>query len=221
MAARSFGVLARCASALGALLALSACVDDGVSMHVICPIFPEIEDNVCTYDPAGETCVLEGAMNLKLTSVYKQSLRVQSGLKARERNVPPLGETNGVQVRSARVDIRLPNGARLDFQDDRFPIPYDVLASGYIPPASTGVVTVTLIPPEYAAVLRDRVVGSTPQVVLAVQLKGKTDGAETVEAGEYTWPVRLLDDFPNGKCVPGDFCLSGKGQDGFATFCDR
>jgi hypothetical protein len=219
MASRRFLVLARWASALFALGGVSACTDDGVSLHVICPIFPEIEDNACVYSPDSEACVLEGVMNLMLTQEYKQSLRVESGLKAREREVPPLGETNGIQVRSAKVEVRLPSGALITFPDPRVaPNPFRVVATGWVPPGEGGVVSLTLLTPGHAAGLREVPGGLPAQIVLGVEIEGKTSGDVTVKAGEYAWPVRLLDGV--ARCSQIDYCPNQKGQDGFASACD-
>lgn len=200
-----------------ALAGLQGCVDDGVSLHVICPIFPTIDDNVCVYDPQGEGCVLEGVMNLQLTNIYKQSLRVESGLKPRERDVPPRGEPNGIMVRSAKVDIRLPSGERIKFNNVENP--FRVVSSGYIPPESTGVVSLTLITPSHAAELAG-IVNNVSQIVLGVTVEGRTAGDQEIQAGEYVWPVRLLNGFPNGVCSDIEYCPSSKGQDDFATVCE-
>ena len=218
MAARSKGVLARCAGALVALAGFAGCVDDGVSLHVICPIFAEIEDEACVFDPAGEACVGEGVLNLAIANSYKQSFRVESGLKPRERDVPPLGETNGIQVRSAKVDIRLPSGERIPSGHDA-PNPFRVVASGYIPPDEVGAVSLNLITPNHALVLKE-VAKTYSQIVLAVQIEGRTSGDQKITAGEYIWPVRLLQGFPNERCERRPYCSTMRGQDQFATACE-
>lgn len=223
MASRHLAVLARCASALFALGGVGACTDDGVSLHVICPIFPEIEDNGCVYNADSELCVLEGVMNLALTQEYKQRLRVESGLKAREREVPPLGETNGIQVRSAKVEVRLPSGGLIKFVSPEPnvappPNPFRVVATGYVPPGGNGVVALTLLTPAHAAGLRSLGSMLPSQIVIGVEIEGKTSGDVTVSAGEYAWPVRLIDTV-GGRCAEIDVCDSLVGQDGFANVC--
>lgn len=185
-------------------------------MHVICPIFPEIEDGVCAYEATGEACVLEGRMNLALTDVYKQSFRVESGLKARERSIPPLGETNGIQIRSALVDVRLPSGDRIDFEASvpGVPNPFRVVSSGYIAPQSMGIVSLELLTPQHTEVLRS--VGVS-QIVIQVEIEGIASGGQHVKAGEYAWPVRL---FNTTQCVDIPYCSSSKGQDQFAFACE-
>lgn len=217
MAARSFGLLARCASALISLAGWSACADDGVSLHVICPIFPEIEDGVCTYEAAGDACVHEGLMNLALTEVYKQSFRVESGLKPRERTVPPRGETNGIQIRSALVDVRLPSGERPP--PEGFPNPFRVVTSGYIAPEAMGIVSVELLTPQHYDGLLDLLGDGYSQIVIRVEIEGIASGGQDIKAGEYAWPVRLLNVSPP-PCAPIPYCSSSKGQDQFALACE-
>src|SRR4051812_15646358 len=101
MAVRSFRSLAFCTSVFGALALAQGCADDGVSLHVICPVPPTIADMACTYDAASTLCQLAGVINLASTGTYAAELKVQSGLRARARDVPPQGEPNGVQLHSA------------------------------------------------------------------------------------------------------------------------
>ena len=80
MAARGCGVFAYCALALVSAGGVSGCVDDGVSLHVTCPVVPTVDNGVCTFDPEADTCVLEGVMNVLATTTYNPVLSVQSGL---------------------------------------------------------------------------------------------------------------------------------------------
>lgn len=224
MAARSLKYLAPC---LSALFGAQGCTDDGVSLHVICPIFPELEDNVCTYDPSGEGCLLDGLLNLAAPDPsYRMSLRVESGLKARAREVPPMGEPNGIQLRSAEVELRLPSGERLGF-DNGVGNPFEVVASGYIPPEGLGAITFVSLRPEHAAqlILPDAQPSARyPQIVVAVKLKGKTNGDQEVIAGEYAWPVRLMYSSlqpADNLCQNIDYCEASLGQDLYARACER
>src|SRR4051812_39577672 len=113
MAARGARSLAFVKGALGTLILTQACVDDGVSMHVICSIPPEIGDDSCTWDAAGDTCTVEGVLNTRTAAYYRMSLRVESGLTARARAVPPLAEPNGLQLHSASIELRNTSGATL------------------------------------------------------------------------------------------------------------
>jgi len=232
MAARSFRDLAHVASGLLALLGAAGCVDDGVSLHVICPIFPEIEEDACTYDAQGEECLLEGVVNLAAGTGYQMNLRVESGLTARERQVPPQGEPNGMQITGASVELRDASGARLKFapvregdRDVEVPNPYSVVATGYIAPGSFGAVTVPAIDARH---LSQFIAGAPPaapklsQIVVAVKLKGKTSGDTSIDGGEYTWPVRLVNldtRAAQKQCRPIGYCSGSFGQDLYAEAC--
>jgi hypothetical protein len=189
-----FGRSLRGLSLAGLLLvpgALGACVQDGASIHVICPVVPEDEDGLCYYDPGG-TCELSGAMNLASVAEYRVGLRIDSGLKARGSEVPPRAETNRVALTSAKVEIRRTNGAMLVMPGLKNP--FEVVAAGTIPPGGSGIMSVGLIPAEYVAQLRENAQSEDPlgQIVLSVRVHGITDGDVEVESNEWSWPIRLV-----------------------------
>lgn len=227
MAVRSFRSLALVVGALGTQAITQGCVDDGVSMHVICPIPPEVDEGGCTWDPAGDTCVAEGVINLQSATRYGVTLRVESGLKPRARDVPPIGEPNGVQISRARIELRSVDGARVDFLDANAPNPFDVVASGFLAPNSAGATTLQIIPQAYLSLLKEKVDLKDPkwqQLVAAITLRGKTSGDVDVESSEYFWPIRLIRTstvLTEGACVPIDTCVGGVGQDGFAQACTQ
>lgn len=223
MAARRLRGFARFVGALVVLGSAPGCTDDGVSLHVICPIFPEISDNACKYEPDSEACVAEGVMNVQSTDTYRLNLSVESGLKPRTRDVPPRGESSGIQLLSAKVELRFPSGDRINFDDPRVPNPYEVPAAGYIEPGGRAATSIVAIDPTHAARLKTNSVGFPPvipQVVVALKLKGKTNGDTSVESGEYSWPIRLVSIDPRGtSCQAMDYCVQSFGQDGFASAC--
>ena len=213
-----------CACVLGAVAQLGGCADDGVSAHVICAIEPEVEDNVCTYDVAGDTCLLSGVMNVAATGYYRQNLRVESGLKPRVRDVPPQSETARIALQSAKVELRSTRGERIDFERPDLPNPYRVTATGFIPPGGVGASSVTLIAPNYAAALAAKLQlqGGSLQIVIAVTLDGETDGQTSVSSGEFVWPVTLINvssDPVDNDCRKVESCAGSFGQDNFATAC--
>lgn len=225
MAARSWGVTV-CASALLAAVA-HGCVDDGVSAHVICPIPPEYDEGGCTYEADGEECLLDGVLNLLATDRYAQVLRVESGLKARVREVPPQGETNRIQFNRAKVELRDASGARFLFEN--LENPYYVTVTGFVAPSGVGQASATLITPPYARQLNKLFASEPPpssaQIVVVVTLKGTTDGNTSVSSGEFLWPVRVLrasvsPTDPSSSCIPQDeFCPGNFGQDVNANTC--
>jgi hypothetical protein len=211
--------------AIGTLCAAQGCVEDGVSMHVICSIFPDVDKNGCTWSADGELCVAEGVLNVRSATNYRMALRVERGLKARSRAVPPQGEPNGVQITSATVELRASDGARLGFADN----PYDALATGYLPPNGVNFTTIVVIPNEMVERLKTAVDTRTKvlftQVVAAIKLKGVTNGGLHVESSDFLWPIRLTRTSPakaEGQC--GEFensCTALIGQDGFANICTQ
>jgi hypothetical protein len=220
MAARSLKYVALWMGALATLTSAAGCAEDGVSLHVICPILPELEEDSCVWDPAGEDCVAEGMLNLAGANSYRLSLRVQSGLRPRAREDPPQGEPNGIQVRSAEVEMRTADGARIsDFEN-----PFTVTASGFVAPGGLGAVTLTALDAVRTGFLHVGPQNSAPkveQVVLAIKLKGKTNGGQDVSSGEFAWPVRLISKSlgDDGQCMTRPYCAGGLGQDTFAETC--
>ncbi|MET0282913.1 MAG: hypothetical protein ABW352_00525 [Polyangiales bacterium] len=236
MAARQW--MARALGVIGFAALATGCTDDGVSLHAICPIPPEVSDDSCTWDPGSNLCVADGVLNLSAADYYRLNLKVESGLKARMRDVPPLAETNGLQIQRARVELRLPSGERWGFpaQPETYTDvdgmekmrtlpalenPYWVSASGFVDPGGNAVVPITVIAKDYV----DRFAKnpSVSQIVVAVTLHGKTSGTEEIESDEFIWPVRLIKANPlqiANECIPGiGYCLGSLGQDGFALAC--
>lgn len=197
-------------------------------MHVICSIQPEVDESGCTWSPDGELCVAEGVLNTRSASNYRMSLRVESGLKARSREVPPQGEPNGVQITSATVELRTADGARLGLGDTSTTgNPYDALATGYLPPNGINFTTIVVIPNELVTRLntaKDPRTGVLiSQVVAAIKLKGLTNGGLNVESSDFLWPIRLTRTSPamaEKQCSVFDVaCSSLIGQDSFANIC--
>ncbi|MDB4985265.1 MAG: hypothetical protein JWN04_443 [Myxococcaceae bacterium] len=228
MAARSLRSRALAMSAVGTLVFTQGCVDDGVSLHVICPIVPTISADACIYDPSSGACLGTGIMNLGSASHYELNLRVESGLKPRARDVPPQGEPNGLQVRSATVELRTTLGEKLAFGTDAngMPIdnPFEVAVAGYIPPAGSAAINVTIVTPAHAEQLYDaKNVPIRPQIVAGVKIKGKTNGQVDVESGEYVWPVLLTfkssKKVENSACITKPYCAGSVGTDAFADVC--
>ena len=210
------------AGALCALASVTGCADDGASLHVVCPISPTVDDTTCVFDPASEVCVYKGAMNLAAAAQYDTSLNVESGLKARASDVPPRPEPNRLSLIGGQVEMRKSDGARLDIPG--LDNPYDFDGAGTVPPGGRGAMTVTLIPKQYADRLRENVLGAAPlaQIVLAVKVRGVTDGGEDVESREWLWPISLSYDSPvesDGACQLIDHCAGLGGLDGFANAC--
>jgi hypothetical protein len=200
-------------------------------MHVICSIQPEVDDKGCTWSPDGDTCVSEGALNVRTAANYRMSLRVESGLKPRARDVPPAGEPNGVQIISAKVELRTTSGARLggfgnDAQGVPLPNPYSAVATGYLPPNGVNATTIVVIPGEYIPTLAASS-AALSQIVASIKLKGMTNGTLDVESSEYLWPIRLVATSPamsEGECTsPADteVCSGMIGQDEFAYVCTQ
>ena len=53
------------AGALCALASVAGCTEDGATIHVVCPISPEIEEDGCSWDPEGGDCVAQNIRTSK------------------------------------------------------------------------------------------------------------------------------------------------------------
>lgn len=222
MAARSLRSRAFFIGAVGALIVAQGCVDDGVSLHAICSIVPDVDNGICTYDAGGNSCISEGVLNLDATSFYTMSLRMESGLRARARAIPPQGEPNGLVIQSARVELRSANGVPILFAPpDAPPNPFTSTSAGYIAPGGLGAVTVNVLTPEHVAYLR-AARPEVQQVVAAITVKGKTHGQQVVESSEFVWPIRFVRRNPSSaarECQENDGSACNVGQDLYAGFC--
>ncbi len=222
MARSSSLEIAAMAGALVALASVTGCADDGASLHVVCPITAEIDGQKCVFDPESGECVALGVMNLAAASQYDTALSVESGLKPRSSDVPPRAEPNRLSLRGGSVELRKPNGSRLEIAGLENPYPFT--GTGTVEPGGQGFMSVTLIPKEYADRLRENVLGENrlSQIIVAVKVRGITDGGQRVESNEWTWPVRLTYESPvagQGGCLKMDYCLGMEGIDNFAKAC--
>ena len=215
------------AALLFALLAPSvfgSCVDDSVSLRITCSVVPDTD---CTYSEGG-LCWLQGTLNVNTDLVerglsYGAVLRVTNGLKPREREVPPLSETNGIQIHQMEVTVKDSAGNKPNLGN--LPNPYTVPATGFIEPSEDGLVGADLLPNAYVRALSSLFNGSTKMrtVNLSVFARGKTNGDVEVESGTWPWYINLVGPSPiagNGQCVASEDEVCGLGQDGFAYACN-
>lgn len=212
---------------LGVLAVALGCADDGVSMHIVCPIYPEISDTMCTFDASNETCVSTGVMNLAATKRYKLVLRVASGLKPRIREAPVRGETNATYLKSANIELRVPSGERLPLKNakgEMLPNPYTALTTGYLTPGGSTAALVTIIDEQLSQYLYPVVNGQNrplvPQIIVLVKIHGETLGKEQVSTDEFTWALQL-ESHTASECIEIDYCYDLFGQDDYARACKR
>ncbi len=219
---RSIGVGLKAAALLGAI-AGSGCTDDGTSLHIECNLAPEVEEGGCVWSESS-ACVFDGRLNVRSATNYLAAFKVTSGLQPRQSASPPRPEPNGIQLREAEVELRLPNGSKVPL--GRLPNPYTLVGTGYVEPEGTGFMQVELIPPAYVDELRAQEASDKPngQIVAAIKIRGRTDGQVDVETSNFLWPIRLLYRSPvagDGQCLlyEDGICLSLAGVDGFAEAC--
>lgn len=212
------------AAALFALLAphvLGSCVQDSVSLRITCSVAPDTD---CTYSEGG-LCWVKGTLNVHQSAAapYTAVVRVTNGLKPRERDVPPLAETNGIQIYQFEIEIRDSAGNKPNLGS--LPNPYTVPASGFIEPGEDGLVGGDLLPAAYVAKLAPLHAAATPlnTVSLSVFARGTTSGDVPVESGTWPWYISLIDvdlSAGNGKCVMIEDAVCSLGQDGYSNVCD-
>lgn len=204
--------------ALLALLAsapLGSCVADSVSLRNTCALVPDTD---CTFS-TGSECYIRGMLNLEAATTYTSVLQVTNGLKAREREVPPLSETNGIQIDQVEVEVKDSAGNNLALAG--LPNPFTVPASGAIPPGDEGIVGADLLPAAYVTALR--ALSRLNTINLSVIARGKTSGDVEVETAKWPWYINLIRksaDPAQNQCVIIEDSVCGLGQDKFANVCD-
>jgi len=208
-----------------ASLSASACTDDGVSLHIECNASPDVSDTGCTWAADGE-CTVDGRMNLRGATSYYAAFRVASALKSRKSTSPPRSEPNGIQLREAEVELRSPDGRRIGFPNG-LPNPYTLVSSGYVPPESTGLIQLELVPPAYVdglRVLEQDASTAIGQLIASIKVRGKTDGQVEIQTAAFDWPIRLVSKSPiaeDGECFVSEdgFCTTLAGVDAFSETC--
>ena len=212
--------------ALLAPFALGSCVADSVSLRITCNVAPEDD---CTYEE-GADCYGNGELNVNEgdppnvvgAQSYRAVLRVVNGLKPREREVPPLSETNGIQIYQFEVRIKDSAGETLSLSG--LPNPYTVPASGFIEPDEEGLVGSDLIPNAYIGALRTLHGGRTQTTInLSVIARGKTSGDVEVESAGWPWFINIRSVNPNAsapQCIPVEESVCTMGQDRYVFACD-
>jgi hypothetical protein len=211
--------------ALLAPFALGSCVDDSVSLRITCNVSPEDD---CKYTSGGD-CYVNGELNVNAgdpnamaAQSYRAVLRVVNGLKPRNREVPPLSETNGIQIYQFEVRIKDSAGQTLSLSG--LPNPYTVPASGFIDPTDEGLVGSDLIPNAYIGALRTLHGTRTQTTInLSVIARGKTSGDVEVESAAWPWYINIRSVNPNasgGQCVAVEDSVCTLGQDAFVFACD-
>ncbi|HEX6244282.1 MAG TPA: hypothetical protein VFZ61_25370 [Polyangiales bacterium] len=196
-------------------------MDDSVSLRITCNVVPDTD---CTYSESG-LCWVKGQLNVSASAQstpYTAVLRLTNGLKPREREVPPLSETNGIQIRQMEITIKDPAGNKPNLGS--LPNPYTVPASGFIEPGSDGLVGADLVPSAYVERLR-ALSGSMKTVSLSVFARGRTSGDVAVESGTWPWYISLITDTldpgaQGSRCIQIEDPVCSFAQDGYANVCD-
>ena len=216
-----FGSRSTTGVALCALLApfaLGSCVADSVSLRITCNVVPEGD---CTYT-GGNTCYLVGGLNLAQIAPYYAVLQVTNGLKARERDVPPQSEPNGVTIDEVEVEITDSAGQKPALGS--LPNPFTVQATGYAEPDSDALVGAELVPGAYVSVIRSLAMsGRLSSIRLSVIARGETDGRVEVETAPWPWNIRLYNvsaDPASGQCLALEDSVCTLGQDQWVDACD-
>lgn len=207
---------------LGAVLALSSCVADSVSVRVLCNAFPE--DN-CSYNDEGEVCHPNGAMNLEMLTRnkagYSAVLRVENGLKSRDTMIPVQAEPNGVQFTELEIELRDRSGSRLDLGSG-LPNPYTVSATGFAEPGGLSLLAAELISPVYVQRIAELEFNGAQlgRIQLAIVVRGTTSGQVSVESAEWFWNIDLIVPEAGSQCLLFEDPVCTPGQDGWSRACE-
>lgn len=174
---------------LAALVALAACEDNRGSLFVrgVVPAAVDTTTGGCTIDPASDSLLSGGTVDVGLTTGYTLDLSVASQLIARADRSDTQAEVNRVTI--SRAEVRISSSKAL--RRSRF----SSLVSGIIDPSSDGstpglgYVSVNVIEPDLAAELAEQLQdGSTTELVAYIKLFGETLGGNDVESGFFQYP---------------------------------
>lgn len=186
------------------VVSFGGCAPEGPSAYVDANIEPDTE---CLFAPGSTDSVVQLASGLYDIAVnaggnnerycenpYVMALRLNSQLRANMDMELGRAEPNVLQVNEAVITLRDRQGARLVIgSGDGLPNPFRVNTNAAVRPTDNedpalAVVFVEAIPVPYADFLNDFV---DDQILVEVQLVGRTLGDVEFDLAPFTYPVRI------------------------------
>ena len=173
-------VLAAGFAAATGVVSAPGCAENESSLFVRAVLVVEPPECVVKSD-AGAAFLLQGLMDVGLTDVYSAALLVGNQLVRRGSRDQLRTETSRISLRGAEVHLASAEGAQL--------FAFSVDGSGFVDPGSSdepgyGVMTTTLIPPEFSARA-----GTT--ITARVRVYGRTLGGTEIESGDFWFPIYI------------------------------
>ncbi|MEM9194008.1 MAG: hypothetical protein AAGF12_32835 [Myxococcota bacterium] len=182
-----------------ASLSSVGCVDDDGSSVIFAGVIAP--DDECVYAP-DQTQLLFGRLNLDLATEYRIVVQFNNQLIPQVSNAPLRGETNGVFIQGAEVEIK---DAALDtISFAGLPNPFTIRSSGFIQPGGATTAALEVIPPVYFDPLKTITQDGSVTIVVEVRAFGETSGKIDIEVDDFTWPVTLTRQFDLGLACTAD-----------------
>ena len=196
-----------------AVLLASGCAENESSLFVRAVLVVAPPECVVKSD-ASSTFLLQGVMDVALTDAYSAALLVGNQLVRRGSRDQLRTETSRISLRGAEVHLTNAQGSQV--------FAFSVDGSGFVDPGNSdepgyGVMSTTLIPPEYSPPA-----GTT--VTARVRVYGRTLGGTDIESGDFWFPIYIcrgcLVSFPleaDDPAQDGYQCLAGAATGGGDT----
>jgi hypothetical protein len=200
----------------GGVVAIAACKHDDSSLFVqdVLAAQPVTQGQLCTFtsDPT-QPFISSGVLDVALNSVYSPTYLIGNQLVPEVNSQQLQTETDIITVQGAVVRITDASGAQLN----TFTVPASATvypSSGSVPGYSP--ISVTVIDSATSAAL-GVAAGDVVPVLTYVTFFGKTTGGNSIESGEFAFPVNVCygclitfsaaDDNPNSPFQPN--CITG------------
>jgi hypothetical protein len=177
-----------------AALAIAACAHDDSTMFIVGVLAPHFSSNgaACVYTPdPTQTMQPTGLLDVALSHQYEGWFLVASQIVSRGDPNRPSTETSYVEVQGGVVRITDSQGNELKS--------FTRLTSGTINPGASGTpsyapVNITLLDQatvESPGILGPVVAGEVKRLVAYVHVFGTTLGGQSVESGEFAYPIDI------------------------------
>lgn len=198
-------------------LALGACADgDGGTLFIAGIVEP---DDECILPGNPDTFRSRGFVNVDLANGFTLTPLVTNGVVDPSTLNDSTAPQATINVQSADVSLLNVSDELLDFGGS--PNPYSVTATASIPGSESRPMAFDAIPEAYLDALPGAVglTSGTTSVVLAVQLRGRTAGGESVITPEFKYTVNLLRTATPGRCPDNATVVCGGEDDDLVTPC--
>ncbi len=186
--------------------AWAGCVDDNNSIFIEGNVIPQQQEDTCSLTSDSDQLLTSGVYNVDIGGAYRVFPLYNNQLRNRASDTR--SDPNGINVRSAEVELRAIDGQPVNFGG--LPNPFTVPTSTFVPASSDGttpmrrVGEIEVIPTAY----RDFLVSLAPgTVVVGVRIFGQTNGDISVESADWQWTVDLC----RGRCLVS--CIAGDDEE--------